>query len=139
MDKLPYETLLLIFSKLGLKSKLQCILVCKEWCDIIKTTSLYKSLHLYSSKNSEKTFTLFDKEGSETLGKQLEVLRIAYADVDVDYLLSLPRLFSNLKSLDWIDSEEYTEVFNIETTPKKEIYAPQFAKWAHLETLNCQK
>lgn len=67
MDKLPFETFIQVFSKLDLTCKLQCILVCKKWHDIISNTILYPNLDFsyggYRKANQvdrfKKAFALF--------------------------------------------------------------------------------
>jgi hypothetical protein len=44
MKKLPYEILVLIFENLHLSFKLECMLVCREWANVLRSTYLYHSI-----------------------------------------------------------------------------------------------
>jgi hypothetical protein len=46
MDHIPAEILHLIFSRLDLKGRLECMLVCQFWCDTLDQRSLLQDVYL---------------------------------------------------------------------------------------------
>jgi hypothetical protein len=75
---------------------------------------------------------LFFDNNTNNLGRQehqqVTSLDISSCNMDLFSLLSLPRLFPNLKNFSWSDSLDYTKVLNNNTLPQKKLYASKFAK-----------
>jgi hypothetical protein len=114
MNRLPYETLIDIFSRLFFEDKLQCALTCRDWHTKIRNSVLYAKIGFKYSQNElkDQISSLHD----QGLGHQIVDLRV----VDMSDPFELSKVCPNLKSLevenwicnDWNDKNNASIVQN---------------------------
>ncbi|KAI7892493.1 uncharacterized protein EV154DRAFT_480223 [Mucor mucedo] len=139
MIKLPAETLILVFLKLTVKDRLECILVCKNWYTVITENILYKKLNFSNIDSFNKAFDLFDEKRS--FGCFVNDLTIKGCEIDIFSILSMPKLFPSVKNLSWeenIRSEERriaTDI-SIEDFLSPHVYHREFKRWNQFERID---
>jgi hypothetical protein len=104
MNRLPYETLIDIFSRLNSKDKLQCALTCRDWHTKISNTVLYSTIHFKYFQSDTQTKTFIKYIHDKNIGRQVKELRTS----SIGGLLELSELCPNLKSLQ-LDEWEHDE------------------------------
>lgn len=101
MNTLSTETLIQIFSNLNVNDKLESILACRKWRTIITENILYKCLKINNTSDFSKAIDLFDR--NQRFGRLVENLTVSDFKLDMFSILSLPRLFPNLKDFKWTE------------------------------------
>lgn len=98
MERLPKEILLVVFSYLSFETKLQCLLVSKDWHGWILRHSLYNELECQSPATLNKAINYFQQNSN--LGQSVFKLRIKNC-YNLNYnLKTLPSLFPNVKEFE---------------------------------------
>ncbi|KAI7906259.1 uncharacterized protein BX663DRAFT_499419 [Cokeromyces recurvatus] len=103
MDRLPTEIFIKITSYLSLDDKLNCILVCYKWYDLIKMAHLYKSLDFRKQEKLQQAILFFHDYNYK---QSVQDLIISDCCNSVHRRASLPATFPNLKTLKFIATEE---------------------------------
>lgn len=104
MNKLPSETLSLVFSSLAKKDQLVCLRVSNRWKGTVGD-NLYKDLHFDSAEKFHQAYLLFDS--NKDLGKVVTQLGFEKCDLSPFLIFSLPNLFSNIKHLKWQENDYF--------------------------------
>lgn len=123
MEKLSTEVLIPIFSQLDINNKLECILVCKKWHNIITRNTLYKQLKFKNIVTFNRAINLFNKK--QEFGQLVEVLLIEKFELDIFSILFMPTKFPNLKTLDWSEVKRSAEQCRTIDILPKELPSPQ--------------
>lgn len=100
--KLPKEVLLYLFSLVNLNRKLECLLVCKDWYDFVMfdVGVHQKSSFIKSPTRLEDAFALF--KSKPTIGESVVDLKIHQNSFDSQFIISQPKVLSNLINLELI-------------------------------------
>jgi hypothetical protein len=94
---LPNEIFALIFALLHQKDKVECMLVCHQWKEIISTGCLFQTLCVYTLDGLKNTITKMKEDPEQTL--KIRRLVIDFLTEDEFDLNPLLPLFPNLESL----------------------------------------
>ncbi|KAI7892492.1 uncharacterized protein EV154DRAFT_504623 [Mucor mucedo] len=138
MNKLPKETLILLFSQLDVEDRLECILVCRNWYTVITENILYKKLNFSNIDRFNKAIDLFDEKRS--FGCFVNDLTIKGCEIDIFSILSMPKLFPNVKNLSWEENirsekELIATDISIKDFPPPHVYHREFKKWNHFKRI----
>lgn len=140
-DKLPIEKFTSIFRHLYIRDKYQCVLVSRKWSQHITSTVLYETLEIDSNEDFYEAFAYFDSRPH--LSATVRNLTIRYSELDAYSVLSLLRLFPNVKCFEWTaaDQDEEEEDDNDIYTDEGIKYPPTilsklpFQKWKNIEII----
>jgi hypothetical protein len=99
MEKLPAELIVKITSHLSLNGKLSCILVCKQWYEIMSRTNLDNVTTFKKQYEISQALALF--EIKKHTGQRVTHVGISAFDMDSQTVLSLIPLLPNITYLNW--------------------------------------
>ncbi|KAI9475444.1 MAG: hypothetical protein EXX96DRAFT_573317 [Benjaminiella poitrasii] len=105
MERLPTEVFLQIITHLSLDDKLNCILVCSKWHNLITMANLYRSLDFCKQDKLHQAITFFHTQ-EDRRRQAVQDLTISDCCNSVHRRASLPTTFPNLKTLKFIATEE---------------------------------
>jgi radical SAM superfamily enzyme with C-terminal helix-hairpin-helix motif len=97
MEKIPAETLELKFKELTLQNKFECILVCRQWADILWSRCLLHTVNILSIRAFDSFIVHMERDRS----KSSQVERLIFRDCilhDFDRRI-LTTLFPKLRVL----------------------------------------
>jgi hypothetical protein len=97
MKKLPHEILVLIFENLHLSFKLECMLVCHEWANVLRSTCLYHSI-VISETGIFNRFVQFLEKQAHIREQVKELVLLGVLNIGM-HEIQFDRLFFNLRSL----------------------------------------
>jgi hypothetical protein len=97
MKKLPREILVLIFENLHLSFKLECMLVCHEWANVLRSTCLYDTI-VISKTSIFVRFVQYLEEQAHIREQVKELVLLGSLNIGM-HEIQFDRLFFNLRSL----------------------------------------
>jgi hypothetical protein len=96
MKNLPHEILVLIFESLHLYFKLECMLVCREWANVLRSTCLYNSIIISKIGIFNRFVRILEEQAHiREQVKELVIMGDLHFDMDGS---QLDRLLFNLHS-----------------------------------------
>jgi hypothetical protein len=97
MKNLPHEILVLIFESLHISFKLECMLVCREWANVLRSTYLYHSIVISKIGIFNRfVWMLEDQAHIREQVKELVLLGVFNFSM---HEIQFDRLFINLRSI----------------------------------------